>query len=116
MTPTEAKLDRLLAALDDLVRQEAALIHEGRFAELPGLQGRISPLIRAVERADFGGGALRSRLAGTVSLRNASASVLESRSASNREDIQRINLTRQRISRLAPPTRRPRSVRLDVSV
>jgi hypothetical protein len=116
MTPTGASLDRLLAALEDLLRQEAALIREGRLAALPGLQRRISPLIRAVERGNFGGEALRSRLEETVSLRNASASALAARCASNREGIQRINVTRQRISRLAPPMRRPRSVRLDVSV
>lgn len=94
---------RLLAALEALVAQEAAAVHEGDFAALGELQDRCGEIGERL--ANLAGypevAALRDAVEAVVDRRRQSQRLLGQRLAAGRVELDRLRVARQRLGQLA---------------
>jgi hypothetical protein len=101
---------RLLAALEDLVAQEALLLRAADFAGVLATQERAAPLIeRLTALATTADAAVRVRVGAVLALRSRSLEWLGSEMARVREELQGMQAGRRRLAQCAPVYSRPRA-------
>lgn len=95
---------RLLAALDDLVTQEAAAVLAGDFGVLPGLQARTAAVGEKLGSltGDPAVAAMRLPVAVLLERREQTHRQLTQRLTAVRREIERLRAVRQRVTRLGP--------------
>ncbi len=102
-TPGQAG-GRLLAALDDLVTQEAAAVLAGDYGVIAGLQSRAAAVGEKLGAlaGDLEVAALRSKVEALLARREQTQRELTQRLTAVRLEIERLRTVRQRVTRLAP--------------
>jgi septum formation inhibitor MinC len=108
-TPAET-CARLLAALEDLVAQEAALMRAADFTGVLATQERAAPLVeRLAALAATADAAVRIRVSAVLALRSRSLEWLGAEMARVRTELQSMQVSRRRVAQIAPVygTRRP---------
>ncbi len=94
---------RLLAALEDLVTEEAGLLAAEQVADMVALQERMAPLVeRLVTLAPVADGVLRARVRALVERRAYIGADLAARIAHLRAELDRMAETRHTVQRIAP--------------
>lgn len=113
---------RLLAALEDMARQESVLMRSLDFVATAELQARAGPLIEklAMLAEEPGLSALRPRVAALIERREQSRHFLDAQLARLQAELRRIDETRARLAKVAPvyaaPAARPGTPRLNAAV
>ncbi len=95
---------RLLAALDDLVTQEAAAVLAGDYALIPDLQARTADVGEKLGSlaGDPSVAILRRQVEALLERRQQTQQLLTQRLAAGRLEIERLRMVRQRLGRVAP--------------
>lgn len=94
---------RLLAALEDLVTEEAGLLAEEQIVEMVALQDRMAPLVEhLVSLAPIADGGVRQRVRALVERRAYTGADLAIRIVHLRQELDRVAETRHTVNRIAP--------------
>jgi hypothetical protein len=94
---------RLLAALEDLVAQEAVQLRAADFPGVLATQERAAPLIgRLAALATTADAAVRVRIAGVLALRSRSLDWLGAEMARVRDELSAMQVSRRRVAQIAP--------------
>ncbi len=98
------KFQRLVAALDDLVTQEAATVAAGDFEAVADIQRRADPVVTALATlgAEVADAAARARIASLLSRRQGNIDLIESQLATARAELQAVQESTGRVARIAP--------------
>jgi len=95
---------RLLAALEDLAAQETASLQARDFAAVIHLQERAAPLVAhlAEHGPAVADDALRARIAAWLAQRRENGEWLAGQIARTKAELEKLDATRRRVTRLAP--------------
>lgn len=95
---------RIVTALEDLARQEAAALQTRDFPAAVLLQERAAPLVEhlVAHESDVTSSDLRSRIAAVYALRNQTGEWLATQIAQAREELRQMDASQRRIARVAP--------------
>ena len=94
---------RLIAALEDLVAQETAVLRNGDFDEANTVADRTAPIVEwLADHPTFVPASLQERLAAIGSQRARNAEFLDSEIARTREELQQVAVSRRRVAQIAP--------------
>ncbi|MEO7414865.1 MAG: hypothetical protein ABIZ81_16085 [Opitutaceae bacterium] len=103
METPDQQFGRVLLALEDLVAQETLLLKTQDLAPLRSLQARIAPLVTfLVDHASAADGPLRQRVSALIAQRGNSEQWLAEQFERVKEELQKIQESRQRVARVAP--------------
>ena len=93
-----------MAALEDLIAEEATALRGREFSVVTELQERVAPLLTALaaETAAFSDGSLQNRLRAVHARRAESSAMLEEALGFARESLRETNLARGRAAQIAP--------------
>lgn len=95
---------RIVTALEDLARQEAAVLQSRNFSAAVLLQERAAPLVEhlVAHEGDVTSSDLRSRIAAVSALRSQTGEWLATQIERAREELQQMDASQRRIARVAP--------------
>jgi hypothetical protein len=95
---------RLLAALEEMVAQEAACLASSDFGGLVGLQQRAEPLVAHLGRygSTIADEEFRSRVGSWLARRREIAGLLSARISETRERLNQLESSRRRVARVVP--------------
>lgn len=95
---------RIVTALEDLARQEAAALQARDFATAMLLQDRAAPLVEhlAMHEAEIVSSDLRFRVAAVHALRSQTGEWLAGQMDQTRQDLQQMDVSRRRVAQIAP--------------
>lgn len=101
---------RIVAALEDLVAQEAAAVAREDFVAVQALHERIAPLVEFLVSAGadlLGAAGLRRRLTAVYDLRHRSGEAVAAAMARVRSELDANQASRRRAARIAPAYGQP---------
>lgn len=104
MVSSESTCSRILAALEDLVEQESAVVHVGDYEALDRIQSQTEPLITflaANASAAFAAG-LQNRILALRATRHRTATKLSHDMTRNRDELRLVSGRQGLIARVAP--------------
>lgn len=98
------KFDRLLKALDELVREEAALIAAANYPAIQEVQQRAEPLIEALTKLapKMRASTVRARVDSLLKRRQQNIDLLESRLTVVKTELTALQKSTQQVARIAP--------------
>lgn len=104
MESTHQRAARLIAALEDLVDQEAVCFRSRDLDAVNDIQTRAAPLVDALvaDATRITDQKLRSRLAAVVARRNETAAAVAVHVQAMKDEIDRLQTTQRRASQIAP--------------
>jgi hypothetical protein len=103
-TPAHACV-RVIAALDDLVEQEAAALRNEDWTAVAGLQERIEPLVDFLTLEGMqgtNGSELRDRMAAVYARREGTSRLLARTIEQTKRDLEQTRVVRRRVAQIAP--------------
>jgi hypothetical protein len=102
-TPAQA-CTRILSALEELVKQEAAILKAGDLAAVADIQSRIEPLVvfLAAQGANGLDANLKARVGALHAARTHSVAWLNAQMARNRADLHALSSRQRVIAQVAP--------------
>jgi hypothetical protein len=96
---------RVIAALDDLVEQEAAALRNEDWTAVAGLQERIGPLVDFLTLEGMqgtNGSELRDRMAAVYARREGTSRLLARTIEQTKRDLEQTRVVRRRVAQIAP--------------